>query len=65
MAWKLKIFFSDGNEELVDEDFDTEEEAEEEYREWLENWDAGRETLELAGEPYSDAEIIDYEIWEE
>lgn len=65
MAWKLEIFFDDGNSELVDEDFETEEDAMEEYREWIENWGAGREVLELAGEPYSDAEIIDYEIWEE
>ena len=65
MAWRLKIYFSDGSSEIVDEEFETEDDARTEYDEWLENWDAGRETLELAGEDYVDADIEDYEIWEE
>ena len=65
MAWKLKIFFSDGHSYVVDEEFETEEDAMQEYDEWLENWEVGGEELELAGEPYSDAEILDYETWEE
>lgn len=65
MAWKLEIFFSDGHSELVDENFETEEDAIQEYEEWIENWGTGRDVLELAGEPYSDADIIDYDIWEE
>lgn len=65
MGWRLKIYFSDGSEELVDEVFDTEEEAQDEYNEWLDSWAAGRETLQLAGEDYSDADIEDCEIWEE
>ena len=31
MAWKLEIHFSDGSSELVDEDFETEQEAQGEY----------------------------------
>ena len=37
MAWKLEIHFSDGSSELVDEDFETEQEAQDEYDSWLEN----------------------------
>ena len=65
MAWKLEIHFSDGSSELVDEDFETEQEAQDEYHSWLENWNAGRETLMLAGEDYIDADIEDCDIWEE
>ena len=65
MAWKLKIYFTDGTSEIVDEDFDTEQDAENEYESWLDSWNAGRETLSLAGEDYSDADIEDCEIWEE
>lgn len=65
MAWKLKIYFSDGSSELVDEAFETEQDAQDEYESWLTNWGAGRENLMLAGEDYCDADIEDYEIWEE
>lgn len=65
MAWKLKIYFSDGSSELVDEDFETEQDAQDEYESWLTNWGAGGESLMLAGEDYCDADIEDYEIWEE
>lgn len=65
MAWKLEIHFSDSSSELVDEDFETEQEAQDEYDSWLENWNAGRETLMLAGEDYIDADIEDCDIWEE
>ena len=65
MAWRLKICFSDGSSETVDDEFETKEDALAKYDEWLENWDTGRETLELAGEDYIDADIEDYKIWEE
>ena len=65
MGYKLKIYFSDGSSELVDEVFETEEAAEDEYNSWIENWGAGRETLMLAGEDYIEADIEDYEIFEE
>ena len=65
MAWKLNINFSDGSSELVDEDFRTRREAEAEYQEWLDNWEVGKETLMLAGEDYSDADIVDCDIWKE
>ena len=31
MAWKLEIHFSDGSSELVDEDFETEQDAQDEH----------------------------------
>lgn len=65
MGFRLKILFSDGTEELVDDIFDTEEDAEDEYNSSIENWGAGREALELAGEDFIDADIDDCEIWEE
>lgn len=37
MGFRLKILFSDGTEELVDDIFDTEEDAEDEYNSWIEN----------------------------
>lgn len=65
MAWRLKILFDDGTEELVDEEFETEQDAQDEYDSWLDSWGAGRETLMLAGEDYCEADIEDCEIWEE
>lgn len=65
MGFRLRINFSDGESELVDEVFETEEDAEAEYETWLNNWSAGRETLKLAGETYVDADIEDCEIFEE
>lgn len=65
MGWRVRINFDDGSSELVDEIFDTEEDAQRECDSWLENWEAGRETLMLAGEDYSDANIEECEVWEE
>lgn len=65
MSWKLDLFFSDGSCKTVDEDFETEEDAKEEYDLWLEGYSAGREVLELAGESYSEEKIIDCEIYED
>lgn len=65
MGFRLRINFSDGTNELVDDIFETEEDAQAEYESWLENWGAGREALELAGEDYVDADIEGCDIWEE
>ena len=65
MGWRLRINFNDGSDELVDDVFESEEDAMAEYDSWLENWVAGREVLQLAGEDYSDADIEDCDIWEE
>lgn len=65
MGWRLRINFSDGSSELVDEIFDSEEDAIDEYESWLENFGAGQEVLELAEEEYDDLDIVDCDIWEE
>ena len=65
MGFRLKIHFSDGSSDLVDDVFDTEEDAEAEFDSWVENWGVGRDTLELTGEDYDDSDIEDYEIFEE
>lgn len=65
MGWRLRILFDDGSDELVDEIFATEEEAEAEYDSWLDSWSVGTETLMLAGEDYVDADITDCDIWQE
>ena len=65
MGWRLRINFSDGSDELVDEVFKTKKEAENEYDSWIERWNVGGETLMLANEDYCEAEIEDCEIWKE
>jgi hypothetical protein len=65
MGWRLKIYFDDGTEDVDEDVYDTEEDAEAGYDLWLDSWGAGRETLKLAGEDYIDANIEGYEIWEE
>ena len=65
MAWRLKIYFSDGSSEVDDDEYDSYDDARDAYDSWLEGYGAGRETLELAGEDFCDADIDDYEIYEE
>ena len=65
MAWRLKLIYDDGTDEIVDDVFETEEDAERDYDAYLDNWAAGRESLKLAGEDYIEADIEDCEIWEE
>lgn len=65
MAWRLELYFSDGTTELVDEEFETEEDARDDLQAWSDGWAAGAETLELAGEDYNDADIVGFDIYEE
>ena len=62
MSYKLTIYFSDGSSEEVDEIFETEQDALDEYESWLSSWGEGREVLKLAGEDYIEADIEDYDI---
>ena len=64
MGYKLTIYFSDGETEEIDEIFETEEGAIEEYNTWLDGWETGKETLKLANEEYIDATIEGYGIEE-
>lgn len=57
MGYKLTIHFSDGSSEEVDDIFETEQAALDEFDTWLDGWEVGKETLQLAGEDYIDADI--------
>ena len=60
-----RIFgFDGGGEEMLDETYDTYEEAEEEALQWIADYSAGADALELAGEPYGDPDGVDYEVIE-
>ena len=65
MAWRVKVNFDDGSEELVDDEFETKEDAECEEQEWYEGWSIGRDILDDAGEESSDKDIESIDIWEE
>ena len=65
MAWKLRLYLEDGSSFIDDDDYETEEDAIDGYDLWLENWGAGAETLELAGEEYDSRDIVDYDVFEE
>ena len=64
MCYKLTIYFTDGSSEEVSDIFETEQDALDEYDSWLDSWGAGRETLQLAGEDYIEADIDGYDIEE-
>lgn len=64
MGYKLTIYFTDGSSEEVSDIFETEQDAIDEYETWLDSWGAGRETLQLAGEDYVEADIDGYSIEE-
>ena len=66
MAYRVKITFSDGGEdELLDEVFETEEAATDAGLEWLSDFSAGADTLELMGQSYTDPDCVDFEVFEE
>ncbi len=62
MGYRLTIHFSDGSSEEVDEVFETEQDALAELNIWMDSWEAGKETLMLAGRDYCDSDIVDYDI---
>lgn len=65
-GYRLEIYFSDDSVEQVDEWFDSEEEAYQEYQSWVENFPVGGEVLrELGDEDYTDKTITGYNIYED
>lgn len=65
MSYRVIFNFDDGSsEDLLDEVFDTYEEAEEAAEIAASNYSQGNDYLEEAGESYSDAEIVDWDIEE-
>ncbi len=66
MGYRVYFNFSDGStEDILDEVFDTEEEAEDAARQGASDYSQGRDYLEEAGEEYCEAEIIDWDVVEE
>ena len=66
MGFRVYHTFSDGTtEDMLDEVFDTYEEAEEAALEGSSNYSQGRDVLELAGEDYCEEEITGWTIVEE
>ena len=62
MGYRLTIYFTDGSSEEVDDIFETEQDALDEYESWLDSWGSGRESLQLAGQDYIEADIDGYDI---
>lgn len=66
MGYRVWYNFDDGtSEDLLDEVFDTEKEAEEAALEGENNYNTGTETLMLGGHDYDSAKIVDWDIIEE
>ena len=66
MAYRVYYEFDDGtSEDLLDELFDTEEEARAAALEGMGNYSVGVETLQMGGHDYPEAQIIDYYIDED
>ena len=65
MGYRVIYNFDDGSsEDILDEVFDTYEEAEEAAQQGASDYSQGRDYLEEAGESYSDLEIMDWDIEE-
>ncbi len=65
MGFRVSINFDDGNSELLDEVFETEEDAEAEARQWASDYSQGGDILKEAGEEYCEQEVVDWDIYEE
>ena len=66
--FKVVITYSNGDTDNIDELFDSYEEAEEAALEYISNWHAGGEVLELSNPgdyPYEPDDEPDYDIFEE
>lgn len=63
--YKVDIVDLSGNLiETLDETFASYEDAEYEAQQWISDYSAGADVLQLAGESYSDPDDVDYEIYE-
>lgn len=64
MAFKLRLRYPSGEEEVLDEEFGSESEAESEGMEQANAFAIGGEILELAGRDYEEGNL-EYEVIEE
>lgn len=64
--YKFKLFFSDGDVEEAEDTYNSYDEAEEAAVEWISDFHAGGDVLELAGEDFidDDPDIVVYEVKE-
>ena len=70
MAWKVKMIdLTTDDEEIFDEEFDSEEEAEDFVQEYRDGLAEGADILEEAGPGldigYTDTSEVDFEVFEE
>lgn len=66
MGYRVFYNFSDGNsEDVLEEVFETEDEAEDAARQGASDYSQGGDYLKEAGEDYCEEEIIDWDIVEE
>ena len=65
-VYRLEVYFSDGSIVLEEESFETEEDAYEDYLDWVESYPVGQEMMrQLDDEDYSSATITGYNIYQE
>ena len=66
MGYRVIYNFDDGtSEDVLDEIFDTYDEAEEAAQEGSSNYSQGNGYLEMAGEDHSDSNIVGWDIVED
>lgn len=63
--WRINLIFDNGDEEDSGEEYRTKKEALEEAESYLDNWSAGADALELAGEPYDSRDLINAEVYKD
>ncbi len=64
---KYKVDITDLSGKLIEtleDSFDSYEDAEYEAQQWISDYSAGADTLQLAGRSFDDPDDIDYEIYE-
>ena len=66
MAFRVVFYMDDGttSDDLLEEVFETEEEAEEAAQQCASDYSQGRDYLMEAGEDYCEEEIVDWDIVE-
>lgn len=65
MGYRLKINFNNRKSILLNDVFETEEDAKAELDFWLDSWDVSKEKSMMAGKSFYYADIKDYEIFKE
>lgn len=64
MSYNVRIDFDDGSDIVIDETFETEEDAESGAQQWASDYSQGGSYLREAGEEACDTTIIGWDIYE-